>query len=97
MKRIPFSSDFRRSRFQCDTFCYRRVKDPPYENKKTSHRKIRGWWVAGERTDVFTVKMQAKRGGCSMLNKNATDMGTSVAVVHLNQKFWLNCTAETRP
>ncbi|NJC96917.1 MAG: hypothetical protein FIB03_11380 [Anaerolineae bacterium] len=31
------------------------------------------------------------------LNKNATDMGTSAAVVGLNQKTWLNCNAETRP
>jgi hypothetical protein len=30
------------------------------------------------------------------LNKNATDIGTSVAD-KLNQKDWLNCCAETRP
>jgi hypothetical protein len=31
------------------------------------------------------------------LNKNATDVGTSVAVRKLNQKIWLNRYAETRP
>jgi hypothetical protein len=41
---------------------------------------FRGWLNAIKRTDIFTVTMQAKRRGCSLLNKNATDMGTSVAV-----------------
>jgi hypothetical protein len=56
--------------------------------------------VAGgviERTGVFAATMQAKtKSGCYLLNKNATDMGTSVAE-ELNPKIWLNCCAETRP
>jgi hypothetical protein len=64
---------------------------------KPATEKFRGWWMVIERTDVFALTMQAKRGGCSRLNKNATEMGTSVAIVKLNQKIWLNCCAETRP
>jgi hypothetical protein len=70
-------------------------KPAPPKNK-TSHRKFRGWLVVTERTDVFAMTMQANRSGCTLLNKNATDMGTPVAEV-LNQKIWLNCCAETRP
>ena len=66
-----------------------------FENK-TSHGNI-PWLVGLERTDVLAVMMQAKtQSGCYQLNKNATDMGTSVAQVS-NQKIWLNCCAETRP
>jgi hypothetical protein len=70
----------------------------PHQLKtKPATEIFRGWWVVLEQTDVFSVKMQATRSGCSGLNKNATDMGTPVAVLTLNQKFWLNCCAETRP
>jgi hypothetical protein len=63
---------------------------------KTSHRNI-PWLVVSEQTDALAVTMQATRGGCSRINKNATDMGASVAVLSLNQTIWLNCCAETRP
>jgi hypothetical protein len=56
--------------------------------------------VAGEdfkQANVFAVRMQAKRRGCSELNKNATGVGTSVAVLKLNQKIWLTASVETRP
>jgi hypothetical protein len=68
-----------------------------FGENKTSHRNI-PWLVGLERTDVLAVMMQAKtQSGCYRLNKNATDMGTSVAVLKLNQTIWLNCCAETRP
>jgi len=67
-----------------------RIKKPATEN-------YRGWLVLIKRTDVFAAGMQATGRGCTLLNKNATDMGTSVALAILNQKFWLNCCAETRP
>jgi hypothetical protein len=35
--------------------------------------------VAKEQTGVFLARVKANKRGCSMLNKNATDMGTSVA------------------
>jgi hypothetical protein len=44
------------------------------------------WLVAFAQTNVLAVEMQAKRRGCYVLNKNATDMGASVAFAKLNQE-----------
>jgi hypothetical protein len=54
------------------------------------------WLLIIEQMDPFAMTMQANQRGSILLNKNATDMGTSVAEL-LTRKTWLNCSAETRP
>jgi hypothetical protein len=73
-----------------------RVTNLPYSENKTSHEKYPWLVLNNEQTSLGDDASEYKESGCTLLNKNATDMGTSVAG-KLNQKIWLNCCAETRP
>jgi hypothetical protein len=67
----------------------------PTLKTKTSHGIV-PWLVVVERqTSLGADASETKR--LFPLNKNATEVGTPVAVEKLNQKIWLNCYAETRP
>jgi hypothetical protein len=57
---------------------------------------FRGWREVIEHAGRLFVLRSERKDAAVWLNKNATDMGTSVAV-ELNQRDWLNCYAETRP
>jgi hypothetical protein len=73
-----------------------RVTNPPYGENKTSHENYPWLVLKNEQTSLDVDASEYKERGCTLLNKNATEMGTSVAQM-LNQKIWLNCCAETRP